>query len=59
MTHRDDTVEPGGITQDPEGGLWRVREVDDERVALVRLDGSYRIEIGWDDWAKGWELMFP
>jgi hypothetical protein len=49
---RDEMVEPGGIAQDPEGGLWRVRVVDDERVVLVRLDGGYRIEIGWDEWAK-------
>jgi len=52
-------VETGGIAQDPDGGLWRVRKVDDKYVALVKLDGSYRIEIGWDEWARGWELRFP
>jgi len=66
---RDKMVEPGGIAQSPDGKLWRVVEVDDEKIALRRLDdnkvilsllrGGQRIEISWKEWATGWELKFP
>jgi hypothetical protein len=57
--NRDVMVEPGGIASDPEGRLWRILKVDDERILLKKLRGWKRIEIGWDEWAKGWELRFP
>jgi hypothetical protein len=66
---RDGMVEPGGISSDPEGRLWFVPRVDDEKIALRRLDdnkvmlsllrGGQRIEISWKEWATGWELKFP
>jgi len=63
-------VEPGGVAQSPDGRLWRVLKVDDEKVVLRRLDdnkvmlsllrGGERIEVKWSEWAtKGWELRFP
>lgn len=59
-------VEPGGIVSSPDGRLWFVLGVDDEKVVLRRLDdnkvmlsllrGGQRIEISWKEWATGWEL---
>jgi hypothetical protein len=48
---RDEMVE-GGSRKTPRAGSGACGVVDDERVVLVRLDGGYRIEIGWDEWAK-------
>jgi hypothetical protein len=56
---RDEMVEPGGVAQSPDGRLWRVFMVDDEKVTLVKLRGRKRIEVKWEEWAKGWELRFP
>jgi hypothetical protein len=36
---RDDMVEPGGITSSPDGRLWRVLKVGDEKVVLSKLRG--------------------
>jgi len=36
-----------------------VLKVDDEKVVLVKLRGWKRIEVKWEEWAKGWELRFP
>ena len=35
---RDDIVEPGGIVQSPDGRLWCVVGVDDEKVILRKAD---------------------
>ena len=56
---RDDMVEPGGIASSPDGRLWRVLKVGDEKVVLSKLRGGQRIEISWKEWATGWELRFP
>ena len=50
-------VEPGGVASSPDGRLWRVRTVDDAKVVLARLRGRKRIEVTWEEWAKG--LRFP
>lgn len=59
-------VEPGCIASSPDGKLWFVLRVDDEKIALRRLDdnkvmlslqrGGQRIEISWKEWATGWEI---
>lgn len=56
---RDDIVEPGGIVQSPDGMLWRVVEVDDEKVILKKVCGCKQIRITWREWSRGWELKFP
>lgn len=56
---RDGAIEPGGIASSPDGKLWRVLKVDDERILLAKLRGKKRVEVGWEEWAKGWELKFP
>ena len=67
---RDDIVEPGGIVQSPDGRLWCVVGVDDEKVILLKADdkgvligrqrGGERIEVTWAQWmAQRWELRFP
>jgi len=56
---RDDMVEPGGIASSPNGRLWRARKVGDEKVVLSKLRGRKRVEVTWEEWAKGWELKFP
>jgi hypothetical protein len=68
QVNRDNMVEPGGIAQSPDGKLWCVigvdddkivlRRVDDEGVLLGKLRGGERIEVKWSEWA-GWELRFP
>ena len=52
-------VEPGGIVSSPDGKLWRVLKVDNEKVAVADLRGWKRIEVKWKEWAKGWVLRFP
>jgi hypothetical protein len=70
QVNRDNIIEPGGIAQSPDGKLWCVigvdddkivlRRVDDEGVLLGKLRGGERIEVKWSEWAtKGWELRFP
>ena len=66
---RDHMVEPGGIASSPDGKLWCVlsvddnkivlRSVDDERVLLGKMRGGKRIEISWQEWSRGWEQKFP
>ncbi len=56
---RDGMVEPGGIASSPDGKLWRVLKVDDERILLAKFRGWKRVEVTWKEWAKGWELRFP
>ncbi len=52
-------VEPGGIASSPDGRLWRALKVGDEKVVLSKLRGRRRVEVTWEEWAKGWELKFP
>ena len=63
-------VEGGGIAQSPDGGIWCVVAVSDERVVLRKADdkgvligrqrGGERIEVTWAQWmAQRWELRFP
>jgi hypothetical protein len=56
---RDGMVEPGGIVSSPDGKLWRVVSVDDEKVVLKKVRGSKSVEVKWAEWARGWELKFP
>ena len=46
-------VEPGGIASSPDGKLWRVVEVDDEKVVLKKLRGWRRIKVKWAEWSEG------
>ena len=50
-------VEPDGITSSPDGRLWRVLKVGDEKVVLSKLRRRKRVEVTWEEWAKGWELQ--
>jgi hypothetical protein len=66
---RNPTVKHGGIASSPDGKVWCVIGVDDDKVVLRRCDhegvligiqrGGQRIEISWKEWATGWELKFP
>jgi hypothetical protein len=66
---RDPMVEGGEIVSSPDGSLWCVVALDDERVVLRRCDnegvligiqrGGERREVSWDEWATGWELKSP
>jgi hypothetical protein len=56
---RDDMIEPGGIASSPDSRLWRLLNVGDEKVVLCKLRGRKRVEVTWEEWAKGWELKFP
>jgi hypothetical protein len=65
---REARIKAGGIASDPEGRLWFILWVDDEKIALRRLDdrvmlsllrGGERIEISWEQSAAGWELKSP
>jgi hypothetical protein len=40
---RDGTVEPGGIASSPDGKLWRVLKIGDEKVVLSKLRGRKRV----------------
>jgi hypothetical protein len=46
---REGMVERGGIAQSPDGRLWRVLSVDDEKVVLAKLRGWKRIELTWTE----------
>ena len=52
-------VEPGGIASSPDGKLWRVLKVGDDKIVLKKLRGWRRVEVTWEEWVKGWELKFP
>jgi hypothetical protein len=66
---RNPTVKHGSIAQSPDGKLWCVVVVDDDKVVfrmcapegvLIGIHrGGQRIEISWEEWATGWELKFP
>jgi hypothetical protein len=66
---RNPMVKHSDIASSPDGKLWCVIGVDDERVVLRMCDhegvligiqrGGERIEISWEEWATGWELKFP
>ena len=47
-------VESGAVATSPDGKLWRVLKLDDERVLLVKLRGRKRVEVTREEWAKGW-----
>jgi hypothetical protein len=61
---RNATVKGGDIVSSPDGSLWCVVALDDERVVLRRCDnegvligiqrGGQRIEVAWEEWATGW-----
>jgi hypothetical protein len=63
---RNPMVKHGDIASSPDGKLWCVIGVDDERVVLRMCDhegvliciqrGGQRIEISWKEWATGWEI---
>ena len=69
QVNRDNMAEPGGIVQSPDGKLWCIigvdddkivlRRVDDEGVLLGKLRGGERIEVKWAEWVRGWQLRFP
>jgi hypothetical protein len=66
---RKPTVKHGGIAQSPDGKLWCVVVIDDDKAVLRRCDdegvllgmrrGGQRIEVTLEEWATGWELRFP
>ena len=56
---REKVIEPGGIAQSPDGKLWRVVEVDNEKVILKKVRGWKQIRITWQEWSRRWELKFP
>ena len=66
---RDSTVKGGEIVSSPDGSLWCVVALNDERVVLRMCDhggvligihrGGERREVTWSEWATGWQLRFP
>jgi len=66
---RDPMVEGGSIVSSPDGSLWCVVALDDEKIVLRKADdkgvliglqrGGERIEVTWQQWSAGWELRFP
>jgi hypothetical protein len=67
---RKPTVKHGGIAQSPDGKLWCVVVIDDDKAVLRMCDhegvligiqrGGERIEVTWAQWmAQRWELRFP
>jgi len=67
---RDPMVEGGSIVSSPDGSLWCVVALDDEKIVLRKADdkgvliglqrGGERIEVTWAQWmAQRWELRFP
>ena len=59
QVNRDNMVEPGGIAQSPDGKLWCVIGVDDDKIVLKKVRGWKSVEVKWAEWARGWELKFP
>jgi hypothetical protein len=66
---RDSTVKGGDIVSSPDGSLWCVVALDDERVVLSMCDhggvligihrGGERREVSWEEWRTGWGLKCP
>lgn len=66
---RDPVVKGGDIVSSPDRSLLCVVALDDKKVVLRRCDnegvligiqrGGERIEVRWEEWAKGWGLKFP
>ena len=63
-------VEGGSIVSSPDGSMWCVVALDDEKIILRKADdkgaligmqrGGERIEVKWAEWStKGWEIRFP
>jgi hypothetical protein len=63
-------VEGGSIVSSPDGSLWCVAALDDDKIILRKADdkgvligrqrGGERIEVTWAQWmAQRWELRFP
>jgi hypothetical protein len=66
---RNPIVKHGDIASSPDGKLWCVVGVDNERVVFRMCDdegvligiqrGGERREVSWEEWATDWELKFP
>lgn len=62
-------VKGSDFVSSPDGSLWCVVALDDKKVVLRMCDhdgvligihrGGERIEVTWQEWAKGWEPKFP
>lgn len=60
----DEMIEMGSIVGDIEGGLWRVIEVTDEGLFMLRLpkraDLVHTRTVSWRQFANfGYEFVFP
>jgi hypothetical protein len=59
----DEMIEMGSIIGDIEGGLWRVLEVADEGLFMLRLperaDLVHTRTVTWLQYKESYELKFP
>jgi hypothetical protein len=59
----DEMIEMGSIIGDIEGGLWRVLEVTDVGLFMLRLperpDVLHTRTLTWETYKKLYELKFP